>query len=255
MIEIKNKSQIEKMRVVGKLAADTLMKVGELISPGITGLDIDNFVKEDTKKKGGICAPLNYKGTGTIPFPAHCCITLYSDSQLVHGIPSEKSLNNCIINVDITTIFDGYHGDCNQTFIIGNVPDKTKLLVQTTKECLNLGIQEVSHGKRFGDIGAAIQSHAESKGFFIAKNYTGHGIGTVFHMEPYVFAFGERGTGPRMLEGMTFTIEPILCSVEPETFVDEKDGWTVFVKNKGLSSQFEKTVLVKKDGVEILTDF
>lgn len=254
-IEIKSPAQIEKMRTAGRLAAETLVMVSKLIAPGITGNDIDNFVKEYTKKQGGICAPFGYPGKDvSTPFPKHVCIS--PNNVVCHGIPNNKLLDNSIFNVDITTIYDEAHGDTSATFFLGKMSETDMRLMKVTKECLDLGIQQVKHHVRLGDIGEAIQNHAENNGFSVVKSYAGHGIGigiNGFHMLPSIPHFGKRGFGLRLPAGFTHTIEPMLNVGSEGCFIDRKDGWTVYTEDCRNSAQWEHTILVTLDGYEILT--
>ena len=254
-IEIKTKSQIEKMKIAGKMAAETLIRVSEIIKPGITGNDIDNFVKTYTEKQGGICAPFGYPGKdANKPFPKYVCIS--PNNVICHGIPNDKPLDNSIFNVDITTIFDGAYGDTSATFYLGKVSENDIKLMKTTRECLELGIKEVKHNVRLGDIGEAIQNHAETNGFSVVKNYTGHGIGIGsdgFHMLPSIPHFGKRGFGLRLPAGLTHTIEPMLNIGSEKCFVDSKDGWSVYTLDGKNSAQWEHTILITLDGCEVLT--
>jgi methionyl aminopeptidase len=247
LIHVKNPKEITQMRVACQMAADTLSLVGDLICEGMTGEDIDRIVREDTAKKGGICAPLNYKG-----FPKSVCVSV--NNVICHGIPDNLPFKNGdIVNVDITTIFNGWHGDTNATFYIGTPSENAKLVVETAREAIVRGATEIREGKRLGDIGAAIQEYVESKGCSVVRDYVGHGIGRVFHEPPNVPHYGSRGAGIRLVAGMTFTIEPMVNFGKYETILDQNDKWTVRTVDGSLSAQFEHTFLVKKDGCEILT--
>ncbi len=253
MIHIKNFKEIAAMRVAGQMAADTMLLIDDIICEGMTGEDIDRIVKEDTAKKGGICAPLGYGKTSTrLPFPKNVCVS--PNNIVCHGIPNTTPFKNGdIVNVDITTIYNGWHGDTNVTFYIGEPSESARLVVETAREALNLGAKEIRAGKRLGDIGAAIQEFAESKGCSVVRDFVGHGIGRGFHELPSVPHYGTRGAGLRLLAGMTFTIEPMVNLGGWEVVVDPLDGWTVTTKDGSLTAQFEHTFLVKTDGFEILT--
>lgn len=227
--------------------------VAEIIKPGITTEDIDNFVYKKITESGGVPATLNYKG-----FPKSCCTSL--NEIVCHGIPNPYTVLKAgdIINVDITTILNGYYGDSSRMYYVGGkdaCSQGAQNLVQVAKECLDVGINEVAPGKHFGDIGAAIQKHIKSTGkkYGIVREYTGHGIGRSFHEEPQVIHVGKFGAGPEMKPGMTFTIEPMINNGTHKTVLSNVDGWTVRTKDNKLSAQWEHTVLVTETGVEILT--
>ena len=251
-IDIKNFKEVAAMRVACKMAADTLLLVGNVICEGMSTDDINQVVHEDTIKKGGIPAPLGYTGKGKVPFPKSVCTSI--NNVVCHGIPSpfEKLKNGDIINVDITTIYNGWHGDTSATFLIGNVSKEAKRLVEICKDSMILGIKEVKHGARLGDIGAAIQSHAEANGFNVVRDYVGHGIGKGFHEEPHVMHFGTRGAGQRIQTGMIFTIEPMINAGKRYAKL-MPDHWTVITKDRSLSAQWEHTILVTPTGYEVLT--
>lgn len=255
-VVIRSQREIELMRTAGKLAAETLMLVGEKIRPGITGKDIERIVKENTEKQDGFCAPFQYTANGTKPpFPAHCCV---SPSNVVcHGIPNNKPLDNMIFNVDITTISkDGAHGDTSAMFFIGKVPHEASKLAWATNEALQLAISKVKANVRLGDIGSAIQKYIESYGYSVVEDYTGHGIGIgpgEFHMPPSIPHYGTEGLGRRMPSGSIFTIEPMVNLGKFETELDE-DQWTARTVDGSLSAQWEHTILVLEDRAEILTE-
>lgn len=247
MITIKTPLEIDLMRKSGRLAAETLNYLEKLLKPGMSTLEINNLCHEYIIAHGAIPAPLNYKG-----FPKSVCTSI--NQVVCHGIPSDKDKikDGDILNVDVTTILNGYFGDTNKTFLIGNVKPEIKKLVLITQECLTRAIAEVKPGARLGDIGAAIQEHAEKNGYSVVRDFCGHGIGKNFHEDPQILHFGKRGTGMVIKEGMTFTIEPMInlgtykCKVLP-------DGWTAVTLDGKASAQFEHTLAVTKDGVEILT--
>ncbi|HNC55902.1 MAG TPA: type I methionyl aminopeptidase [Leptospiraceae bacterium] len=256
MIEIKSQQEIEKMRAAGKLAAETLLAVGEFIKPGITGLDIDRFVKEFTEKNGGTCAPYMYKNSYSEkhPFPGHVCIS--PNNVVCHGIPNNKPLDNTIFNVDITCILDGAHGDTSAMFFLGKVSDEDIFLMKTAQDALMMGIMTISNGTRVGDIGEIIQTYSEQRGFSIVKEFGGHGIGigpNGFHMKPDILHYGKKGLGQRLLSGLTHTVEPMLNAGDSGIFLDKNDLWTVYTKDGKNSAQWEHTILVTDFGSEILT--
>jgi len=245
--KVKSRSEIELMREVGKMTAETLFKVDELIEPGITTEEIDRFVHEDTVKQGCVPAPLGYKG-----FPKSCCTSI--NEVVCHGIPDpgRKLEDGDIINVDISHIYKGFHGDTSLTFYVGEPSAEAKKLVEVTRRCLDLGIAEVKPGARLGDIGAAIQEFAESQGFNVVRDFTGHGIGRRFHEEPSVHHVGQRGRGKRLKAGMIFTIEPMINVGDWRIDILE-DDWTAVTIDGLLSAQFEHTILCTEGGYEILT--
>lgn len=247
MIIIKTQEEIEKMRVAGRLAADVLDMIEPHIVAGISTNEIDQICHDYmVNVQNVIPAPLNYKG-----FPKSICTSV--NHQVCHGIPNEKKLKSGdIINVDITVIKDGYHGDTSKMFCVGEVSPFAKRLIKVTQEAMFLGIQEVKPGARLGDIGHAIQKHAESNRYSVVREFCGHGIGKKFHEEPQVLHYGKRGTGEVLVQGMIFTIEPMINLGKKDVKI-LPDGWVAVTKDRSLSAQFEHTVLVTADGYEILT--
>jgi methionyl aminopeptidase len=246
-IEIKTEQEIEAMRRVGRMAAETLVRVGEMLRPGITTEDINAFVHEDTLRRGAVPAPLNYKG-----FPKSVCTSV--NEVVCHGIPNPRQVlrEGDIINVDVTHIFNGFHGDTSATFYIGKPSKEAIEVTEVARRALELGIAEVRPGARIGDIGAAIQEFAEGRGLSVVRDFVGHGIGRSFHCEPQVSHVGQRGRGPRMRPGMTFTIEPMINLGTYKCEILE-DNWTAVTLDQKLSAQFEHTVLVTETGHEVLT--
>ena len=245
-------AEIDKMRRAGKLAAQLLEHLGKMVAVGVTTQQINDEAEKFTRAHGAKSAPLNYAPRGSTPFPRSICTSV--NSIVCHGIPNSKQVlkEGDILNIDVTPILDGYHGDTSKTFCVGNVKPEARKLVEVTEECLRRGIAEVAPGKRFGDIGAAIQDYAESFGYGVVREFVGHGIGKKFHTAPQVFHYGVRGKGPRMKTGMAFTIEPMINIGYWKT-VMWKDGWTAETEDGSWSAQFEHTVLVTPTGVEILT--
>ncbi|AFZ46683.1 methionine aminopeptidase, type I [Cyanobacterium stanieri PCC 7202] len=241
--------EIDKMRQAGKLAAQLLDHLGKMVKPGVSTYEINQEAERWTKEKGAISAPLGY---GNPPFPASICTSI--NEVICHGIPSKNQIlkDGDIINIDVTPIVDGYHGDTSKTFFVGNPSPKTKKLVEVTEECLYRGINAVKPNGRIGDIGAAIQEYAESCGFSVVRNFVGHGIGRVFHTAPQVPHYGKKGTGKKIRPGMVFTIEPMINEGTWEADILD-DNWTAVTKDRKLSAQFEHTIAVTKEGVEILT--
>lgn len=241
--------EIDKMRQAGKLAAELLEHLGQMIQPGITTHDLDMEAEKWTKAHGAKSAPLGY---GSPPFPRSICTSV--NEVICHGIPNKQQIlkEGDIMNIDVTPVLDGYHGDTSRTFFVGTPSPIAKKLVEVTEECLYRGINAVKPNGRIGDIGAAIQEYAESHGFSVVRNFVGHGVGRVFHCPPQIPHFGQRGTGKKLRPGMVFTIEPMINEGTWEAELLE-DGWTALTKDRKLSAQFEHTIAVTKDGVEILT--
>jgi methionyl aminopeptidase len=244
--------QVEGMRAAGRLAAEILDAVAEIVRPGVTTLEVDQLVDELTRARGAKSAPLGYRGHGAPPFPGHCCTSV--NDVVCHGIPSASHVlrEGDIVNVDVTPILDGWHGDSSRTFVAGEPSPKARRLVADTRRALWLGIRAVKPGARTGDIGHAIQHFAEAQGYQVVREFTGHGIGRVFHTAPSILHYGKPGTGDPLLPGMTFTIEPMINLGHWKTQILE-DGWTAVTVDGSLSAQFEHTVLVTEDGVEVLT--
>jgi len=247
-VTIKTADEIEKMRVAGRMAAEVLEMIEEHVVPGITTGQLNDICHAYiVEKQSAIPAPLNYKG-----FPKSICTSV--NHVICHGIPSDKKTlkKGDIINIDITVIKDGYHGDTSKMFFVGKPSIAAERLVKVTQECMYKGIELVKPGVHLGDIGAVIQKHAESNYYSVVREYCGHGIGKVFHEEPQVMHYGKKGSGMQIQEGMTFTIEPMInqgkrhCTLLP-------DEWTVVTKDRKLSAQWEHTILVTADGFEILT--
>ena len=240
------KEAFEKTRISGNIAARALDEVAGIIKPGIKTDEIDNLCYEFINDHGAYSAPLFYRG-----YPKSCCTS--TNHIVCHGIPSNKVLKEGdIINVDVTVLKNGWHGDTSRTFEIGEVSVKAKNLVKTTYEAMMKAIEIVKDGVYFGDIGATIQNHVEAQGFSVVQDFCGHGIGRSFHEEPNVLHYGEKGTGEKVKTGMIFTIEPMinLGNYETKTL---NDGWTAVTKDKSLSAQFEHTIGVTSDGCEIFT--
>lgn len=244
---IKNIDEIEKMRVAGKLAAQVLEMIEDHVKPGITTVELDKICHEYiVNVQNAIPAPLNYKG-----FPKSICTSV--NHVVCHGIPGEKRLKDGdIINIDITVIKDEFHGDTSKMFFVGNPSIKSKRLVDTTYDCLKLGISMVQPGMRLGDIGHAIQKLAENSNYSVVREYCGHGIGRGFHEDPQILHYGEPGTGIELVEGMTFTIEPMINAGNRQVKL-LPDNWTVVTRDRSLSAQWEHTLVVTNNGVEVLT--
>ncbi|MCO4770485.1 MAG: type I methionyl aminopeptidase [Deltaproteobacteria bacterium] len=249
MIEILGPAEIEKMRASGLLAAACLRMASREIKPGLSTERLDKLCAEYVRDHGGISAPLNYKG-----FPKSICTSI--NEVVCHGIPTKKQVlkEGDIVNVDVTTILAGYHGDTSRTFKVGKVSAEADLVTDVAEKCMYLGIEQVRPGGRVRDIGAAIEDHAHASGFSVVRDYCGHGIHRVFHAEPQIPHYRFRGANPRFKPGMTFTVEPMI-NVGNWRVKLLGDGWTVKTTDGKLSAQFEHTLLVTEDGHEILTSW
>lgn len=249
MIVLKSDREIDAMRASGKLAAEVLVMIEKFVKPGVTTLELNDICHDFIVSAGAIPAPLNYKG-----FPKSICTSV--NEVVCHGIPNASQVlkDGDIINIDITTIVDGYHGDTSKTFLVGgNVTPAAKKLVKITEECMYRGIEAVRPGARLGDIGHAIQTHAESHGYSVVRDFVGHGIGKIFHEDPQIAHYGDAGKGSRLEPGMTFTIEPMINAGDWRLKI-LKDKWTAVTLDRSLSAQFEHTIAIRSDGrVEILT--
>ena len=245
---IKTPEQIEGIRRSGVVNTGVLDLVAQEIHEGMSTAAIDKLVFEYTTNHGAIPAPLNYEG-----FPKSVCTSI--NEVVCHGIPSEKEIlrDGDIINVDVSTILDGYYSDASRMFMIGNVSPAKRKLVEVTKECLEIGMKAARPFGFVGDIGNAIQHHAEKNGFSVVRDLCGHGVGLEFHEEPEVCHFGRKGTGMLLVPGMVFTIEPMINMGTWHVFIDEEDGWTVVTEDEKPSAQWEHTFLMTDNGLEILT--
>ncbi len=253
-IIIKNASDIENMRISCKLAAEVLDYIEPFVKPGVTTLEIDKLCHDYiVNVQNAYPSPLNYQPNPNGPaYPNSICTSV--NSEICHGIPNDKPLKNGdIINVDITVYKNGYHGDTSRTFLVGDkVTPQAKRLVQVTYECMWLGIEQVKPGNFLGDIGHAIQTHAEKNFYSVVQEFCGHGIGKGFHEEPQVLHYGRPKTGPQLKPGMIFTVEPMINQGKRHVrFMS--NGWTATTKDRSLSAQFEHTVLVTETGYEVLT--
>ncbi|NER30468.1 MAG: type I methionyl aminopeptidase [Symploca sp. SIO1C4] len=239
--------EIGKMRQAGRLAAELLDHLESMVKPGVSTLEINDEAERWTQEHGAKSAPLGYHG-----FPKSICTSI--NEVVCHGIPNAKQIlkDGDIINIDVTPIVDGYHGDTSKTFFVGTPSPKAEKLVDVTRECMMRGIAEVKPGARIGDIGAAIQEYAEENGFSVVRDFVGHGVSKIFHTAPQIPHYGKRGRGKRIRPGMVFTIEPMINEGTWEVKV-LADKWTAITKDRKLSAQFEHTVAVTEDGVEILT--
>ena len=247
-IELKSLEDIEKMRVAGALAAAQLEMIEPYIVPGVTTGELDRICHEFTiNEQNAIPAPLNYRG-----FPKSICTSV--NHVVCHGIPSDDKVlkNGDIVNIDVTPIKDGFHGDTSKTFVVGKPSVMAERLIRICQECLYRGISTVKPGSHLGDIGHAIQTHAEKHHYSVVREYCGHGIGRIFHDDPQVLHYGNPGTGIELEPGMTFTIEPMINVGKRDVKV-LPDEWTVVTKDHKLTAQWEHTILVTDTGYEILT--
>lgn len=246
-IKIHTKDDFAKMRVAGKLAAETLDFITKHVNPGVTTDHLNTLCHNFITERGAIPAPLNYKG-----FPKSICTSI--NHVICHGVPSEKILKKGdIINIDVTVIVDGWHGDTSRMYYVGAVAVKPKRLIQVTYDAMMLGIEKVKPGVHIGDIGHVIQTYVEKHNYSVVRDYTGHGIGRVFHDEPTILHYGKTGTGSVLEEGMFFTIEPMINAGKCDTILSKFDNWTVTTRDKSLSAQFEHSIGVTKNGAEIFT--
>ena len=245
-MSIDYKESFEQIKIAGALAAKTLDEVTSYVKPGINTDELDKICYEFIKDNGGYSAPLFYRG-----FPKSCCTSV--NHVVCHGIPSNKYLSEGdIVNIDVTAIVNGWHGDTSRMFFVGNVSVKSKNLVSTTYDSMMKAISIIKNGIHLGEIGEAIQTHVEKKGFSVVRDFCGHGIGKTFHLPPNILHYGKKGEGTKLETGMIFTVEPMINEGVYNTKL-LKDGWTAVTKDKTLSAQFEHTVGVTKVGFEIFT--
>lgn len=245
-IKLHGPAAFEGMRRAGRLAAEILDEIAPMVQPGVTTGAIDDKVRELTLAGGAVPATLGYRG-----YQHSCCISI--NHVVCHGIPSEKMLKDGdIVNIDVTPLLDGWHGDSSRMYLVGDVSLKARRLVEVTYECLMLGIEQVKPGARLGDIGAVIQAHAEQYRYGVVREFCGHGLGRLFHDAPEVVHAARAGTGPELKPGMFFTIEPMInLGKAPVKLLS--DGWTAVTRDKSLSAQFEHSIGVTEDGCEIFT--
>lgn len=245
---LKTNEQIEGIRKAGKINTKVLDKIAEVIKEGMSTEELNQIAHQYTLELGGTPAPLNYHG-----FPKSICTSI--NEVVCHGIPSPDEIlkSGDIVNVDITTIVDGYYADASRMFMIGEVDEEKQRLVRVAKECLDLGLEAAQPWGYIGDIGAVISEHAAKNGYTIVQNIGGHGVGVEFHEEPYVSHVGVRGTDCLIVPGMTFTIEPMVNMGVAEVVEHESDGWTIYTADRKPSAQWEYTILITEEGPEILT--
>jgi methionyl aminopeptidase len=249
LVEILSAGEVVRLRRAGRVAAGTLALVGRRLRAGVTTGEIDRWVREDTARVGGRCSQLGYEG-----FPAAVCTS--RNDVVCHGVPSDdvRLQDGDIVNVDVTTELDGMHGDTSATFVVGNALPEARRIVEVARRCRDAGVAVIREGVRLGDVGAAIEAAAAEAGCSVVRDFGGHGIGRRMHMDPHVPHYGKRGAGLRLRAGMALTIEPMVNLGAPDVRILD-DGWTVVTADGSLSAQFEHTVLVTRDGTEILTEW
>lgn len=245
-IKLHGPEGFEGMRKAGRLAAEILDAMVDVVKPGVTTGEIDDIVRQMTLDGGAVPATLGYRG-----YAHSCCVSL--NNVICHGIPGDKVIREGdILNIDVTPLLDGWHGDSSRMYVVGDVPLKAKRLIDVTYECMMLGIEQAKPGNRLGDIGAAIQQHAEQYRYGVVREFCGHGLGRLFHDAPEVVHAGRAGTGPELRPGMFFTIEPMINLGKPAAKV-LSDGWTAVTRDRSLSAQFEHSIGITETGYEIFT--
>lgn len=245
-IKLHGPAGFDGMRKAGRLAAEILDALAPLVVPGVRTDYLDDVVRQMTLDGGAVPATLGYRG-----YTHSCCISI--NHVVCHGIPSDKTLKDGdIVNIDVTPLLDGWHGDTSRMYLVGDVPLKAKRLVDVTYECLMIGIEQAKPGARLGDIGAAIQAHAEEQRYGVVREFCGHGLGRLFHDAPEVVHAARAGTGPELKPGMFFTIEPMINLGKPGVKILD-DGWTAVTRDRSLSAQFEHSIGITEDGCEIFT--
>jgi methionyl aminopeptidase len=251
-VNLKNSEEIDQMRIAGRLAAEVLDFITPHVKPGITTGELDRLCHDYmVNVQQTIPAPLNYTPPGYTPYPKSICTSV--NHVVCHGVPGEKKLRNGdVINIDITVIKNGFHGDTSRMFCVGQPSIQARRLIDLTYECMWRGIRAIRPGNTLGDIGHAIQVHAEQQGCSVVREFCGHGIGRNFHEEPQILHYGRPGMGMRLEAGMIFTVEPMINAGKPD-IRQMADGWTIVTKDHSLSAQWEHTVLVTENGYEVLT--
>ena len=251
-VTLKTPEEIEKMRVAGRLASEVLDYIAPYVKPGVTTGRLNDLCHAYmVNEQGTIPAPLNYAPPGYKPFPKSICTSV--NHQVCHGIPGDRVLKPAdVVNIDVTVIKEGFHGDSSRMYYVGEPSIQARRLCDVTFECMWVGIANVRPGARLGDVGAAIQAHAEGHGFSVVREFCGHGIGRKFHEDPQILHYGKPGTGLQLEAGMTFTVEPMINAGKP-AIRELADGWTIVTKDHSLSAQWEHTVLVTHDGYDVLT--
>jgi len=248
----KSSEELERMRVAGRLASEVLDFITPHVKAGVTTGRLNDLCHDYmVRVQGTVPAPLNYAPPGYKPFPKSICTSV--NHQVCHGVPGERVLKTGdILNIDVTVIKEGFHGDCSRMYYIGEPSIQARRLVDITYECMWLGIAQVRPGARLGDVGAVIQAHAEKHGFAVVREFCGHGIGRKFHEEPQVLHYGKAGTGMPLEPGMTFTVEPMI-NAGKAAIRELADGWTIVTKDHSLSAQWEHTIAVTDSGYEVMT--
>lgn len=249
MISLKNEKQIELMKKAGRITGEALLVARDAIRPGVTTKHIDDLVRHYIEKCGARPSFLGYGG-----FPGSACISI--NDQIIHGIPSSKVVlkEGDIVKVDVGAFIDGFHGDAARTYPVGNVSDAAARLIRVTEESFWMGVEQIKEGNRLGDLGAAIEAHAEMNGYSVVRKYIGHGVGHELHESPDVPNYGTRGRGQRFMPGMVIAIEPMVNEGTHEV-IEESDGWTVRTADGKLSAHYENTVAVTPDGILVLTKY
>jgi len=251
-VVLKSSEELARMRIAGKLASEVLDYITPYVKAGVTTGRLNDLCHDYmVKVQGTVPAPLNYAPPGYKPFPKSICTSV--NHQVCHGVPGDRVLKHAdILNIDVTVIKDGYHGDCSRMYYVGEASIQARRLVEVTYECMWIGIGQVRPGARLGDLGAAIQAHAEKHGYSVVREFCGHGIGRKFHEEPQVLHYGRPGTGLTLEPGMTFTVEPMI-NAGKAAIRELADGWTIVTKDHSLSAQWEHTVAVTDSGFEVMT--
>ena len=251
-VTLKTPEEIDKMRLAGRLASEVLDFIAPYVKPGVTTGKLNDLCHAYmVTEQGTTPAPLNYAPPGYKPFPKSICTSV--NHQVCHGIPGDRVLRaGDVLNIDVTVIKDGFHGDSSRMYYVGEPSIQARRLCDITYECMWIGIANVRPGARLGDLGAAIQAHAEKNGFSVVREFCGHGIGRKFHEDPQILHYGRQGTGLQLEKGMTFTVEPMINAGKP-AIRELADGWTIVTKDHSLSAQWEHTVLVTETGYDVLT--
>lgn len=251
-VTLKTQEEAENMRVAGRLASEVLDYITPFVKAGVTTGKLNDLCHAYmVGQQGTVPAPLNYAPPGYKPFPKSICTSV--NHQVCHGIPGDRVLKPAdVLNIDVTVIKDGFHGDSSRMYFVGEPSIQARRLCEVTYECMWIGIASIRPGARLGDLGAAIQAHAEKHGYSVVREFCGHGIGRKFHEDPQILHYGKSGTGLQLEPGMTFTVEPMINAGKP-AIRELADGWTIVTKDHSLSAQWEHTVLVTEAGYEVLT--